>query len=125
MSRGCWTLSCVVHAERTLIVSVMHANNETGALNDARAIADLAHAHGALARREVALDRLGALERAGDEREAGHDAVAGVLHLAPPALGDRGAHEVVVLVEQHLRALVAEALRERGRALDVGEHDRD
>ena len=34
--------------DRTLIVSVMHANNETGALNDVRAIADLAHASGAL-----------------------------------------------------------------------------
>ncbi|MCH7904435.1 MAG: cysteine desulfurase [Armatimonadetes bacterium] len=34
--------------DRTLIVSVMHANNETGALNDARAIADLARASGAL-----------------------------------------------------------------------------
>jgi cysteine desulfurase len=33
---------------RTVLVSIMHANNETGAIQPIRELADLAHAHGAL-----------------------------------------------------------------------------
>ncbi len=39
---------------RTVIVSIMHANNETGTIGPIRALADIAHAHGALMHTDAA-----------------------------------------------------------------------
>ena len=53
----------------------------------------------------------------------GHDAVAGVLHLAAVELGEAAAHDRIMGADELGRHPVAEARGHLGRADDVGEQD--
>src|SRR3990172_8731593 len=74
-------------------------------------------------RLERLLDRDGALQRLRRGAERGHEAIAHRLHLAPAVRLQGLPNHALVLAQQVTDLRVAEALRHRGGAFDVGEED--
>ena len=74
---------------------------------------------------ERALDGDGAVEALLRGLEGDHEAVAHGLHFVAVVGLELLADEGVVLAQELLPRLVAEALGEHGRVFDVAEHDRD
>jgi cysteine desulfurase len=72
--------------EQTLLVSVMHANNETGVIQPVRALADLAHAKGALMHSDAA-QSVGKIPVNVDALGVDLLSVAGHKFYAPKAVG--------------------------------------
>ena len=72
---------------------------------------------------QVALNLERGFDGADGGGEGGHDAVAGVFHLATAVVFERLADGVVVAVEDFLSGLVSNALSKGRRGFEVGEHD--
>jgi len=71
---------------RTILVSVMHANNEVGTLQDLRAIADAAHARGALVHTDAA-QSVGKIPTRVDDLDVDLLSIAGHKLYAPKGVG--------------------------------------